>query len=250
MSSRHCPRSVSRSNSLVSSARGSALSSGDALCRHRLHTADSPMAACESRARAPGAARAIIVGFNVNGASVKCVCVDSACKWRKCERWMKAVAYGNVSAAVAAAMCVCLSWDTYCEWMRLACHCRFCSLARSVAEAGHVEQLKLRPGSGGDTTFGDFLKSPGHTKLIPWPETRAAAAERALDRQAWRDAIKHLAPLEFKKPQQIGRMTRPCARRGASGPGLVNGALCNECGLVAEDMKVIASGKASVKSKE
>eukprot|EP00955_Chlamydomonas_euryale_P116951 366447-Chlamydomonas_euryale.AAC.4 len=34
------------------------------------------------------------------------------------------------------------------------------------------------------------------------------------------------------------------------GPGLVNGALCNECDLEEEDMKVIASGKASVKVKE
>jgi len=38
-----------------------------------------------------------------------------------------------------------------------------------------------------------------------------------LDRQAWRDAIENLAPLEFKKPQQVGRMTRSCARRGVSG---------------------------------
>eukprot|EP00955_Chlamydomonas_euryale_P103920 365532-Chlamydomonas_euryale.AAC.11 len=29
------------------------------------------------------------------------------------------------------------------------------------------------------------------------------------------------------------------------GPGLVNGALCNDCDLAAEDMEVIASGKAS-----
>eukprot|EP00955_Chlamydomonas_euryale_P078169 363096-Chlamydomonas_euryale.AAC.11 len=53
--------------------------------------------------------------------------------------------------------------------------------------------------SGGGTTFWDFLKLPGHGKLIPWPEIRAAAAEHALDRQAWRDTIKNLAPLEFKK---------------------------------------------------
>eukprot|EP00955_Chlamydomonas_euryale_P006143 65282-Chlamydomonas_euryale.AAC.2 len=46
---------------------------------------------------------------------------------------------------------------------------------------------------------------------------RAAAAERALYRQAWRDAIKRLATLGFKKPQHVGRMTRPCARRGWSG---------------------------------
>eukprot|EP00955_Chlamydomonas_euryale_P109637 365943-Chlamydomonas_euryale.AAC.7 len=72
-------------------------------------------------------------------------------------------------------------------------------------------------GSGGGTTFRDFLKLPGHTKLTTWPELRAAAAERALSRQVWRDAIKNLAPLEFEKPQQVRRMTRSCARRGGSG---------------------------------
>eukprot|EP00955_Chlamydomonas_euryale_P035062 349973-Chlamydomonas_euryale.AAC.2 len=51
----------------------------------------------------------------------------------------------------------------------------------------------------------------------PWPEVRAAAAERAFDRQAWRGAIKNLASLELKKPQQLGRMTRSCAGRGGSG---------------------------------
>eukprot|EP00955_Chlamydomonas_euryale_P093477 364787-Chlamydomonas_euryale.AAC.15 len=72
-------------------------------------------------------------------------------------------------------------------------------------------------GSGGGTTFRDLLKLPGHTKLIPWPDIRAAAAECALDRQAWRDAIKNLAPLEFQKPKQTGRLTWSCARRGGSG---------------------------------
>eukprot|EP00955_Chlamydomonas_euryale_P023635 249543-Chlamydomonas_euryale.AAC.1 len=72
-------------------------------------------------------------------------------------------------------------------------------------------------GSSRGTTSRLFLKLPGHTKLIPWSEIRAAAAERALDRQAWRDAIKNLAPLAIKKPQQVGRMTRSCARCGGSG---------------------------------
>eukprot|EP00955_Chlamydomonas_euryale_P004982 53023-Chlamydomonas_euryale.AAC.1 len=102
-------------------------------------------------------------------------------------------------------------------------------------------------GSGVGTNFRDFVKLPGHTKLITWPEIRAAAAGRALDRQAWRDAIRNLAPLEFKKPQQVKRMTRSFAHRGGS-PSLVNGALCNGCDLAAENMAVIASGKASVKS--
>eukprot|EP00955_Chlamydomonas_euryale_P038713 351166-Chlamydomonas_euryale.AAC.5 len=111
-----------------------------------------------------------------------------------------------------------------------------CSLARSVAEDGRWNNLRpghrnitdfsgmyssaIRgchdEGSGGGTAFRDFLELPCHTKLILWSEIRAAVAERALDRQAWRDAIKNLAPLEFKKPQQVGRMTRSCARRGGS----------------------------------
>eukprot|EP00955_Chlamydomonas_euryale_P015629 167265-Chlamydomonas_euryale.AAC.3 len=70
-------------------------------------------------------------------------------------------------------------------------------------------------GSSVGTSFRDFLKLPGHTKLIPCPEIQAA--DCASDRQAWRDTIQNLAPLEFKKPQQAGRMTRYCARRGGSG---------------------------------
>eukprot|EP00955_Chlamydomonas_euryale_P103590 365507-Chlamydomonas_euryale.AAC.7 len=53
-------------------------------------------------------------------------------------------------------------------------------------------------GSSVDTTFWDFIKLPGHTKFIPWLEIRAAVAERVLDRQAWRDAIKNLTPLNLK----------------------------------------------------
>eukprot|EP00955_Chlamydomonas_euryale_P085395 364096-Chlamydomonas_euryale.AAC.2 len=58
---------------------------------------------------------------------------------------------------------------------------------------------------------------PGYTQLIPWPEIRAAAAKRALGRQAWRDAIKNLVLLELKKPQEVGRMAQSCARHGESG---------------------------------
>eukprot|EP00955_Chlamydomonas_euryale_P059341 357353-Chlamydomonas_euryale.AAC.1 len=39
--------------------------------------------------------------------------------------------------------------------------------------------------------------------MVLWPETGAAAAECALDRQAWRNAITHPAPLEFKSPGQL-----------------------------------------------
>eukprot|EP00955_Chlamydomonas_euryale_P033231 347408-Chlamydomonas_euryale.AAC.1 len=114
---------------------------------------------------------------------------------------------------------------TYHKQLRVRSACvRVCVRAGVLAEDGRVEQLKLRPGHGnikgfsgmytsairgsheefssGGTTFLDFLNLPGHTNLITWPEFRAAAAERALDRQAWRDATKDLAPLEFKKPQQ------------------------------------------------
>eukprot|EP00955_Chlamydomonas_euryale_P108252 365832-Chlamydomonas_euryale.AAC.7 len=41
-----------------------------------------------------------------------------------------------------------------------------------------------------------------------------------------------------------------CTDRLASPRGLVNGALCNNSDLAAEDMEVLASGKANVKSKE
>eukprot|EP00955_Chlamydomonas_euryale_P081283 363553-Chlamydomonas_euryale.AAC.2 len=59
-----------------------------------------------------------------------------------------------------------------------------------------------------------------------------------------------VVPLKFKKPQQVGRMTRSS---GAL-PGraldpdlrLMNGALCNDCGLAAKDVEVVASGEASV----
>eukprot|EP00955_Chlamydomonas_euryale_P054374 355797-Chlamydomonas_euryale.AAC.11 len=42
---------------------------------------------------------------------------------------------------------------------------------------------------------------------------QAAAVEHALDRQAWRDTIKYLAPLALEKPQQVGRMALSWARR-------------------------------------
>eukprot|EP00955_Chlamydomonas_euryale_P001534 17546-Chlamydomonas_euryale.AAC.1 len=123
---------------------------------------------------------------------------------------------------------------------RLPRHVFDCSLARPVAEDGRGTEVKTEvktesrnikdfsgmhssaiqgcheEGSGGGTTFGDFLKFPGHV-LILWPEIRTAAADRAMDRQAWQDAIKNLPPLEFKKPQQVGQMTRSCAGRGGSG---------------------------------
>eukprot|EP00955_Chlamydomonas_euryale_P116864 366442-Chlamydomonas_euryale.AAC.29 len=82
------------------------------------------------------------------------------------------------------------------------------------------------------------------TKLIPWPGVRATAAQRALDRKTWRDAVENLVPLRFKKPQQVGRMTRSCSRHGGSGLGQGNGALCNDCDLGAEDVEVLAFRKA------
>eukprot|EP00955_Chlamydomonas_euryale_P101183 365327-Chlamydomonas_euryale.AAC.13 len=117
-----------------------------------------------------------------------------------------------------------------------------CSLAKSVAEDGRMEQLKLRPGH---RSINDF--SGMYSSAIPGCHEEAAA-ERALDRQAWRDAIKNPAPLEFKKPQQVGRMTRSCVRRG--GRGLCCATLPSVRLGSREDVEVIASGKASVKSKE
>eukprot|EP00955_Chlamydomonas_euryale_P111683 366083-Chlamydomonas_euryale.AAC.9 len=115
-----------------------------------------------------------------------------------------------------------------------------CSLARSVAEDGRMKQLKLRlklrPGHRNIEDISEMY-SPAirgcHEEDTG--EIRAAAAERAVDRQAWRDAFKNLALLEFKKPQQAGRVTWSCAQRGRSGPGLVD--LCNDCDLATEDME-------------
>eukprot|EP00955_Chlamydomonas_euryale_P094046 364824-Chlamydomonas_euryale.AAC.11 len=96
-------------------------------------------------------------------------------------------------------------------------------LAAADAEDGRLEQLKLGPGprnikeflgctalqirgcheEGGGTTFRDFLNLPEHTKLIPWPEILAAAAERAWDWQAWRDAIKTLLRWNLNIPDSL-----------------------------------------------
>eukprot|EP00955_Chlamydomonas_euryale_P023314 246139-Chlamydomonas_euryale.AAC.1 len=86
---------------------------------------------------------------------------------------------------------------------------------RSVVEDGRVEQLKLRPGQINIKDFSGMYRSA--IRGCHETEIRAVVAERALDRQVWQDAIENLAPLQFKKPQQFGRMTRSCARRGGSG---------------------------------
>eukprot|EP00955_Chlamydomonas_euryale_P025592 270071-Chlamydomonas_euryale.AAC.4 len=57
---------------------------------------------------------------------------------------------------------------------------------------GHEE------GSCGGTISGDFLKLTGRTKLIHWPETRASALDRALDRQAWQGST--LLPWNLRSP--------------------------------------------------
>eukprot|EP00955_Chlamydomonas_euryale_P056479 356438-Chlamydomonas_euryale.AAC.3 len=93
-----------------------------------------------------------------------------------------------------------------------------CSLTRSVAEDGSMEQLKLRPGHRHIKGFsGMYSSAMRGCHEEGSGEIRAAAAERAVDRLACRDAIKNLAPLQFKKPEQVGRVTRSCARRGGSG---------------------------------
>eukprot|EP00955_Chlamydomonas_euryale_P050959 354720-Chlamydomonas_euryale.AAC.1 len=107
-----------------------------------------------------------------------------------------------------------------------------CSL---VAEDGRMEQLKSRPGHRNITDFSGMYSSAVREKVpvvapllglpqVAWPHlidplARDTSSDggACLDRQAWQDAIKKLAPFEFKKPQQVGRMTRSCARRGRSG---------------------------------
>eukprot|EP00955_Chlamydomonas_euryale_P086421 364212-Chlamydomonas_euryale.AAC.9 len=67
---------------------------------------------------------------------------------------------------------------------RLLRHVVDCWLAQSVAEDGHLCTPGCHEeGCGGGTTFQNFLKT-GRTKLNPRAEIRAAAAERASDRQA------------------------------------------------------------------
>eukprot|EP00955_Chlamydomonas_euryale_P092977 364749-Chlamydomonas_euryale.AAC.1 len=56
-----------------------------------------------------------------------------------------------------------------------------CSHTRNVRECPLQTQGCHEEGFGGGTTFWDFLKLPGRANLIPWPEVRAAAAERALE---------------------------------------------------------------------
>eukprot|EP00955_Chlamydomonas_euryale_P075756 362430-Chlamydomonas_euryale.AAC.15 len=108
-------------------------------------------------------------------------------------------------------------------------------------------------GSSGGAAFQDFRKLTSHAKLIPWPEISAAAAERALDRQALRDANKQPALVEFKMRQQVERTSWSSDRRDGGpksavdpGLGLATGALCDFCDLAAEDVGAVASGKASV----
>eukprot|EP00955_Chlamydomonas_euryale_P080265 363402-Chlamydomonas_euryale.AAC.6 len=120
-------------------------------------------------------------------------------------------------------------WGTYCEWMRIAYRGRFliahqqgqlrkmaggttevelqsCTSQKNIKDFSGMYSSAIQgcheESSGGGTSFRDYLKLPGHTKSIPWPEIWEAAAECALDRQAWQDAFKNLAPLQFKKPKQ------------------------------------------------
>eukprot|EP00955_Chlamydomonas_euryale_P047144 353596-Chlamydomonas_euryale.AAC.6 len=116
-----------------------------------------------------------------------------------------------------------------------------CSLARSVAEDGRMEQLKLRPGHRnikgflGCTAlqnkgamrkvpvvaplFGTFSSYLASNQLIPWPEIPAAAAKRALDRQALRYAIENLASLEFDQRSDLMRSSNSGRRCGVLASG-------------------------------
>eukprot|EP00955_Chlamydomonas_euryale_P071404 361070-Chlamydomonas_euryale.AAC.8 len=51
-------------------------------------------------------------------------------------------------------------------------------------------------------------------------------------------------------PSRLHCATRQPGRAVDPGPGLVNGALCNDCDLAEEDTGIIASGKDSVKNRE
>eukprot|EP00955_Chlamydomonas_euryale_P046344 353404-Chlamydomonas_euryale.AAC.8 len=72
---------------------------------------------------------------------------------------------------------------------------------------------------------------PGHTTLIPWPEIRAAATERAFREAGLGGRYQKPCSVACKEPQHVGRMawSRPGSRSG-----------------LAADVKVVASGKARV----
>eukprot|EP00955_Chlamydomonas_euryale_P043794 352715-Chlamydomonas_euryale.AAC.2 len=102
-----------------------------------------------------------------------------------------------------------------------------CSLARSVAEDGRLEQLKLRLGHRNIKDFSGMYscaiqscheEGSGVARLFGTStKIRAAAAECALCRQAWRDAIKTLLRWNLRSPNRLDvRSTRSCARRGGS----------------------------------
>eukprot|EP00955_Chlamydomonas_euryale_P034331 349754-Chlamydomonas_euryale.AAC.9 len=93
--------------------------------------------------------------------------------------------------------------------------------------------------------FGDILKLTGRTKSIILPEIRGAAAEQALDKQAWREAIANVTPLELKtRTKQVETVSNQEPGSAVDpGPGLFNGALCNDCDLAAEDVEFLCPEK-------
>eukprot|EP00955_Chlamydomonas_euryale_P052578 355205-Chlamydomonas_euryale.AAC.2 len=80
-------------------------------------------------------------------------------------------------------------------------------------------------GSGGVTTFGDFLKFTGRTYFIPWPDCRWLVdhqpATQTLEQRRymrWKGRpggrlLKTLIPWNFRSPQ-VGHMTWSSTRRG------------------------------------
>eukprot|EP00955_Chlamydomonas_euryale_P091290 364612-Chlamydomonas_euryale.AAC.16 len=128
----------------------------------------------------------------------------------------------------------------------------FSGVSSSAIRGCHEE------GSSGGTTFRDPLKLPSHTKLILWPEIRAAAAEPWTGRPG-RTLLETLLHWNLRSPirldaqyclalamAQVANVVQPflvcdlvAGVAVAPGLGLVDGALCNDCDLAAEHIEVM-----------
>eukprot|EP00955_Chlamydomonas_euryale_P097894 365111-Chlamydomonas_euryale.AAC.2 len=113
--------------------------------------------------------------------------------------------------------------------------------------------------------FGGLSQVAWSHKIYPLTRDISSSGGTSLGQASLAGRCSKPCSIQFKKPQQVGCMTRSCARREtrvanvvatfsgvrmeiAVGPGLrlVHGALCNDCDSAKEDVEAIASGKAGV----
>eukprot|EP00955_Chlamydomonas_euryale_P079553 363312-Chlamydomonas_euryale.AAC.2 len=60
-----------------------------------------------------------------------------------------------------------------------------------------------KKGFRGGTTLQNVCELSSRAQVIQWPEIHAAAAQRALNRQAWWDAVKDTDPSAFRSPNGV-----------------------------------------------